>query len=102
LEKVALEVGLDLTEQKRQITDRDAIREKIIEKLKDGKIGTLEELSIELKISKEALKREIDILIIKGKIEEKRCDGSCEVCPLKNFCLYRGSRSTITYYKIKS
>lgn len=106
MEKVVRKAGHRLIEIMEKTFQSKLLEEAILMRLRKKGTVTIEQLALELKVSREEIKKTLDLLIIEGKIAEKEaklgCTYSCSSCPLKNFCLYIGANnSSIIYYFIK-
>jgi len=82
-----------------------SIESAIIDAIMKKKALTLDELASELKINREALKRFLDILVIKGVLVERElksgCDLNCNSCPLRKVCPYKSLGIKLVYYELK-
>jgi predicted HTH transcriptional regulator len=78
------------------------LEDTILKKLKERKIATFEQLSAELKISREDIKKILDLLVIEGKVSEREgkagCDNVCSSCPLRKVCAYSRISGSFKYY----
>jgi len=82
-----------------------SIENAVIDIMMKGKALTLDELASELKINREALKKILDILVIKGVLVERElksgCDLNCSSCPLRKVCPYKSLGIKLVYYELR-
>ncbi|MEM0020867.1 MAG: FeoC-like transcriptional regulator [Fervidicoccaceae archaeon] len=80
------------------------LEKSIIEEMKKKKLISVEGLAKDLDVDKKELEKALDILVLKGILEEvheiSSCSENCSACPLRRVCMVSRRGFEVKFYSL--